>query len=42
MKFDKKNKIRIVFFGEINFSERILEFLINKKFNIVGVITRKK
>ena len=42
MKFDKKNQIKIIFFGEINFSERILKFLIKKKFNIVGVVTRKK
>ena len=42
MKFNKKNQIKIIFFGEINFSEKILNFLIKKKFNIVGVVTRKK
>lgn len=42
MKFNKKKQIRIIFFGEINFSEKLLKFLIKKKFNIVGVITRKK
>lgn len=41
MKLNKK-KIKIVFFGEINFSAEILKFLINKNFNIVGVITRNK
>ena len=43
MKLSKNpKKIKIILIGEINFSEKILKFLIKKKMNIVGVITRKK